>query len=335
MRQRHRGTAPGEPRASRTALANGAERTRPMRYAATGGFLLCLLQLAACGGGGGGGASTAPVAQAPVPAPAPAPVPTPAPAPAPAPTPSNGVPAGYTLAWSDEFDNPGLPDPAKWDYDIERNRLGWFNNELQYYSAARPANSSVADGRLRITARLESLSSAPDWGGQRYTSARLITRGKAAFTYGWFEIRAKLPCGVGTWPAIWTLGTSGVWPDDGELDIMEQVGSNPTRILGTVHTQLSGGTGTGGAVQVSDACSAFHDYQMLWTRNEIAMALDGVIFYRYANPGTGSPVTWPFNKPQYLLLNIAIGGTLGGPVNDSIFPVTMEIEHVRVWQAPP
>ena len=303
---------PGRPaRASSGALA---------RSGATGAMLVFLLQLAACGGGGGG--STGPVA-------APAPAPTPAPSANPP-----HVPVNYRLTWSDEFDTPGLPDPARWAYDIERNRLGWYNNELQYYAAARTENTVVSGGRLQITARLESLSSAADWGGQRYSSARLFTRGKAAWTYGYFEVRAKLPCGRGTWPAIWTLGTGGVWPDDGEIDIMEQVGSNPSRVFGTVHTRAgSGGNSTGAATQVPDACTAFHNYQLHWTANEIAIGVDGVVYFRYANPATGRD-RWPFDAPQYLLLNIAIGGVLGGSVDDTIFPVTMEIDHVRVYQAP-
>mgnify|MGYP000004327749 CR=1 FL=1 len=241
------------------------------------------------------------------------------------------MPAGYTLVWADEFDTPGLPDTTRRGYDTERNLLGWWNAELQYYAAARFQNSVVEDGRLRLTARLESLSSAPDWGRQRYTSARLITRGKAQWTYGFFEIRAKMPCGRGTWPAIWMLGSGGVWPDDGEIDIMAHRGLDPTRVLGTVHTPTTGSSGNGSITSVPDACTAFHNYQMHWTRSEIAIAVDGVVYHRYRNPGTGRR-DWPFDAPQYLLLNIAIGGALGGPVDDTIFPVTMEVENVRVWQ---
>jgi beta-glucanase (GH16 family) len=274
------------------------------------------------------------VAAVPSPAPAPSsnPPPAPAPSPSPSPPPATGeIPAGYTLAWSDEFDVDGLPDAARWDYDTDRNPLGWYNNEAQYYARDRAANAVVSGGRLHIAARLEALSTAADWGGQRYTSARLVTRGKASWTGGFFEIRARLPCGRGTWPAIWTLGTGGVWPDDGELDLMEQVGSNPSRVFGTVHTLASGGTGTGAAVQLADACTAFHNYQMTWTSTDIRMAVDGAEYYRYPNPVQGR-TTWPFDRPQYLLLNIAIGGTLGGTIDDSIFPVTMDIEYVRVYQ---
>jgi len=247
--------------------------------------------------------------------------------------PSGGLPAGYTLAWADEFDTEGLPDPAKWAYDTERNKAGWYNNELQYYAAARPENSQVSGGRLIITARKEALSSAADYGGQQYTSARLITRGKASWTYGFIEVKAKLPCGAGTWPAIWTLGTGGAWPDDGEIDLMEQVGSNPARVFGTVHTKLSGGPGTGGERNVPDACSAFHRYQLTWTPERLVIGLDDVNYYQYLNPKTGA-AAWPFDNPQYLLLNLAIGGTLGGAVDNAIFPVQMEVDYVRVYQKP-
>ncbi len=298
--------------------------------------LLGLLQLAACGGGGdaGPGASAPPVA-APPPPPTSAPPVAAPPAPAP-PVASGPAPAGYTLVWADEFDTPGLPDATRWGYDTDRNRLGWYNNERQYYSAARAQNSVVEGGRLRITARRESLSSLPDWGGQAYSSARLITRGKAAWTYGFFEIRAKMPCGTGTWPAIWMLGTGGVWPDDGEIDIVEHVGRNPGEILGTVHNRFTvdtaGGSGNGARTALPLACTTFNDFQLHWTANEIAIGVNGIVYFRYRNPRTGR-ATWPYDAPQYLLLNIAVGVNLGGAVDDSIFPRTMEVEHVRVWQA--
>ena len=236
--------------------------------------------------------------------------------------------------WADEFDTPGLPDAARWSYDTERNRLGWWNNERQYYGAARFQNSVVEGGRLHITARREALSSLSDWGGQAYSSARLVTRGKAAWTYGFFEIRAKMPCGTGTWPAIWMLGTGGVWPDDGEIDILEHVGRTPGEILGTVHTPVTGGSGNGSRTALPTACTAFHDFQLHWTADEIAIGVNGNVYHRYRNPRSGR-AAWPFDAPQYLLLNIAVGGTLGGAVDDSIFPRTMEVEHVRVWQATP
>ena len=244
------------------------------------------------------------------------------------------VPAGYALVWSDEFTEPGAPDPAKWSYDTGRNKAGWYNHELQYYSADRAENAAQSDGRLVITARRESLSSAPDWGRQRYTSARLLTRGKAEWTYGFFEIRAKVACGKGTWPAIWMLGSRGDWPAGGELDILEHIGHQAGRVFSTVHTAAgSGANGMGAAVQLPDVCTAFHNYQMHWTAQSIRFGIDGVAHFEYLNPGTGS-ARWPFDAPQFLILNIAIGGDLGGKVDNGIFPVQMEIDHVRVYQRP-
>jgi beta-glucanase (GH16 family) len=236
------------------------------------------------------------------------------------------------LVWQDEFEGSGLPDPARWAYDTFRNRPGWFNNERQYYSAARLENSEVRDGRLVITARLESLSGQPDWGGQRYSSARLITQGKAEWTTGYFELRAKLPCGRGTWPALWFLGAQGEWPDAGELDLMEHVGREPGRVFSTVHTRSGyGGNGKGGATQLPDACTAFHTYQMLWTPQSVRFGVDGKEHARYDNAGLGA-VQWPFDKPQFLIMNIAVGGDLGGSVDDAAFPQQMEIDYVRVYQ---
>ena len=244
------------------------------------------------------------------------------------------VPADYKLVWADEFDTPGLPDPARWDYDTERNKAGWYNNELQYYGRARLENSEVRDGVLVITARKEKHRSARDWGGQAYTSARLYTRGRAQWTYGFFSVRAKLPCGPGTWPAIWLLGSEGDWPARGELDMMEQFGHDPGRILSTTHTTAaSGDKGIGGSTRLSDVCTAFHDYQMLWTPTEIRFGIDGKEHFVYRNEGKGK-AQWPYDAPEFLLLNVAIGGSLGGPVDDSILPVKMEVDYVRVWQKP-
>jgi hypothetical protein len=258
----------------------------------------------------------------------------------PTPPPSSSDKPGWTLVWSDEFEVNGLPDPTKWAYDTARNRVGWYNNEKQYYAANRLENSRVENGQLIITARKERLVSAPDYGGQDYTSARLVTRGLASWTYGFFEIRAKLPCGQGTWPAIWTLGVGGpqgmVWPDDGEIDIMEFVGSKPTEVFATVHNKKYNWQGgirpTSSSASIADACSTFHNYQLTWTPEKISIGVDDRIYFNYLNPKNGDLQAWPFDKPQYLLLNIAIGGDLGGKVNDSIFPVEFQIEHVRVYK---
>jgi beta-glucanase (GH16 family) len=246
--------------------------------------------------------------------------------------------AGWTLAWSDEFSQDGLPDAAKWDYDTERNKVGWFNNELQYYARQRLENARVEGGRLVITARKESLTGAADWGGQRYTSARLVTRGKASWTYGFIEVRAKLPCGQGTWPAIWMLGTGGRWPDDGEIDILEQTGQNKAQVLGTVHTRAynyfngSLGVGRGASTALPDACTAFHNYQLTWTADRIQIGVDDAVYMSFDNPRNGDTTRWPFDKPQYLILNLAIGGDLGGAVDPAFTTQQLEIDHVRVYR---
>lgn len=267
------------------------------------------IALAACGGGGSS-ASTPPPA-----------------------LPAGGVPTGWHLAWSDEFEVDGLPDGSKWAYDTFRNQAGWYNNELQYYAAERAENARVEAGRLIITARKERLSTASDFGGQNYTSARLLTKGRADWTYGFFEVRAKLPCGMGTWPAIWMLGSRGVWPDDGEIDIMEQKGWAPGEIHGTAHMKIfNGGNGKGSTVQIADTCGSFHRYQVKWTAEAIVWGVDDVVFYQYVKL-PGSPyASWPFDHPQHLLLNVAVGGVLGGTPNDAVFPAAMEVDYVRVYQ---
>jgi beta-glucanase (GH16 family) len=251
-----------------------------------------------------------------------------------------GIPPGFRLAWSDEFAVPGLPDAAKWSYDTERNSAGWFNNEMQYYANARVENSSVENGFLVITARREDLSTLglTDWSGQRYSSTRLITRDKAAWSSGFFEVRAKLPCGRGTWPAIWMLSTPPQtrWPDDGEIDIMEHVGFDPGVVHGTVHTGAynhSRGNQQSATTNIADACNEFHRYQMTWNNSRITVGVDDRNYYQYSNDGTGN-AEWPFDSPQFFILNIAVGGDWGGQmgVDDTVFPVRMEIDYVRVYQ---
>lgn len=250
------------------------------------------------------------------------------------------VPEGYALVWSDEFDTPGLPDPAKWSYDTFRNKDGWFNNEKQYYAAAREENARVTDGRLIIEARAEDLSRArlADWGKQEFSSARLITRGLGDWTYGFFEIRAKLPCGRGTWPAIWMLPSDeGVkWPEGGEIDIMEHVGFDPGVIHHSIHTSafnFSRGTQKTSSHQVPDACGAMHKYQLLWTADFIVFGVDDrpkLLFKKESD----KQARWPFDRPQHLLLNIAVGGNWGGQkgIDAAAFPARMEVDYVRVYQ---
>jgi len=253
---------------------------------------------------------------------------------------TGGIPAGFRLVWSDEFSVAGLPDASKWSYDTERNFAGWFNNELQYYGNARLENSKIENDLLVITARREDLSTAglTDWSGQRYSSARLITRDKAQWTYGFIEVRAKLPCGVGTWPAIWMLSSPPQtrWPDDGEIDIMEHVGFDPGVIHATMHTGDFNHTRNNqksATTTIADACTAFHRYQLTWTASRITVGVDDRNYYQYSNDHSGNG-EWPFDSSQFLILNIAVGGDWGGQmgVNDAIFPVRMEIDYVRVYQ---
>ncbi|MCA6452705.1 MAG: glycoside hydrolase family 16 protein, partial [Chitinophagaceae bacterium] len=181
-------------------------------------------------------------------------------------------------------------------------------------------------------------SDLESFGGKNYTSARLVTKGKAQWTYGKFEIRAKLPKGRGTWPAIWTLAATSplIWPDDGELDIMEEVGYDPNVIHGTAHSKLYNGANgkqKGGSVLIKDAQDSFHVYSMEWTESSVTWSVDGNFYFVYNNPNTGTDA-WPFLKNFFLILNIAIGGNWGGVqgVDDSIFPQSMLIDYVRVYQ---
>ena len=289
-----------------------------MRQAA---LMTAVAVLCACGGGS---SATAQVAVAPA---------TPA-APSSA-LPAGGKPAGWNRAWSDEFDVDGLPDAAKWDYDTANNKAGWFNHELQYYARGRLENSRVSGGKLIIAARKEALATMADYGGQQYTSARLVTRGKASWTYAFIEVRAKLPCGLGTWPAIWMLGTRGGWPVDGEIDIMEHVGHKPAEILGSIYTGAQNwpkGTPNTSATTVADACGAFHNYQLTWSAERVVVGVDDRNYIQLLNPKDGDYQKWPFSSPQYLLLNLAIGGDLGGVVDDAGLPQQMEVEYVRVYQ---
>ena len=265
------------------------------------------------------------------------------PGPAPAPAPPSGepiaVPANYRLVWRDEFSGRGLPNRRRWAYDTDVNRRGWHNNELQYYAEARARNSRLEGGRLVIEAHAERLDPRrfADHGGQAYTSARLVTRGRAAWTYGFFEIRAKLACGRGLWPAIWTLAaTPGApWPAGGEIDIMEHVGQDPGTVHQTIHTAAYNhvrGTQRAGQARIPDACDAFHLYQLDWTRERLRMGIDGRTVFTFAR--SDNPAEWPFDTPQYLILNLAVGGWAARDgIDPAAFPARMEVDYVRIWQA--
>ncbi len=283
--------------------------------------------------------------QASDPAPSPAPGTASTPASAPVTPPADGANTppttlnGRTLVWNDEFSTNGLPDASKWSYDTFRNKDGWYNNELQYYANARLQNSSIANGVLSITAARELMGTAvyPDSRNQSFSSARLITQGKFSFAYGFVEVRAKLPCSLGTWPAIWSLGSSpGNWPSIGEIDIMEQRGTSSAEkktVLATLHMGAHyGGGGITASRSLPDACTAFHNYQLTWTSNKIELGVDGTIYNTYNRPAGATNSTWPFDKPQYLLLNLAMGGDLGGAVPASFTQDSLQVDYVRVYQ---
>jgi len=234
------------------------------------------------------------------------------------------------LTWSDEFDG----DAVNTDFwTFETGSGGWGNNELQNYTNGN--NAKVQDGILTITA--EKLNDNKVAGS--YTSTRMISSGKKEFTYGRMEIRAKLPSGTGIWPAIWMLGSSvgsAGWPACGEIDIMEYVGYQPNTIHATVHTPAGyGGNGNGSSKTLETAEEDFHIYGLFWTEKEMIFYTDSIenITYRYA-PSSKTSNNWPFDNPQFFILNVAVGGNWGGVqgVDNSIFPQSMEVDYVRVYQ---
>ena len=247
-----------------------------------------------------------------------------------------------TLSWADEFDGTAL-DASKWSFDTSRNKIGWYNKELQYYAADRPENLRVADGRLVIELRSdpEEIRQFPDWGGQKYSSAKIFTKGKAAFDGGFVEVSAKLPCTRGSWPAIWMLPEDdSPWPEGGEIDILEQVGSHPNVAHATLHTALFNHTrqnGRGAETPVPTACSAFHRYQLAWTPDAITIGVDDRAYMRVANDQPGGRGAWPFDSPFYLILNVAMGGDWAAAkgIDDAALPQRMEVDYVRVFDMAP
>ena len=225
-----------------------------------------------------------------------------------------------TLAWADEFDGDAL-DTSIWNYEIGNNN-GWGNQELQYYT---DTNTEVSDGTLKITATKEATN------GFDYSSARINTKDNYEFKYGRVEVRAKLPEGGGTWPAIWMLGgnfTEVGWPATGEIDIMEYKGNEPGVIHGTLHyPDHSGGNADTGSVAISGESDSFHTYTVEWTAEHILFAIDGEIFKEFTN----SPAV-PFNHTFFMILNVAMGGTFGGAVDPAFQQSAMEVDYVRVYQ---
>lgn len=229
---------------------------------------------------------------------------------------------GYKLIWEDEFNGNSL-DTLSWSYDVGDN--GWGNNELQNYTFGN--NVVIENGILKIIAKKEN---------GKYTSSRIITKNKRKFTYGLIEIRAKVPAGKGSWPALWMLGeniTEVAWPKCGEIDIMEHVGKNP----GFVHTSIHNASGYGVTPytkykKIKKLFEDYHIYGIDWSKDKIVFLIDGKKIYTYA-PKQKDKKTWPFDKDFFIIFNLAVGGNWGGPaVDDSIFPLSFDIDYIKVYQ---
>ncbi len=245
------------------------------------------------------------------------------------------TPPGYTLVWQEEFNaprladgRPALVDESEWWYEVEAP--GWVNNELQRYVAGFMGTDTcavVTDGTLKIIAQKY---------GSEVISARINT--SRSWTYGYFEARLNLPTGRGTWPAFWMMPANyTAWPDDGEIDIMEEVGADPNMVSSSIHCKAyyhSIGTQKTAERYVAGAEGEFHIYALEWTADYIQTYVDGEPLFRFENDKQGNKDTWPFDDPFYLKLNLAWGGDWGGykGVDESALPVTYEIDYVRVFQ---
>jgi beta-glucanase (GH16 family) len=255
---------------------------------------------------------------------------------------------GWRLVWADEFDRPGMPDPAKWTYEKGFVR----NREAQFYTVARRENARVENGCLVIEGRKETFANpghkpgSEDWREAEtaaYTSASLTTEGLFAVTYGRVEVRAKLPRGRGMWPAIWMLGTSFRsigWPRCGEIDIMEFVGHAPATVHANVHwfdTTQGKRTSLGGKLHDQKPSDDFHLYVVERFEDRMDFYYDDTLYHRFLLDKAGAGEDNPFRKPHYLLINLAIGGAWGGQkgIDDAMLPQTYEIDYVRVYQRAP
>ena len=234
------------------------------------------------------------------------------------------------ITMQDEFDINGAPNPSIWGYDIGTGSNGWGNNELQYYTD-RSENVTVQNGVLLISAQKE------DFEGSAYTSARLLSKNKFEQKYGRFEARIRLPYGQGIWPAFWMLGADideNPWPAAGEIDIMEYRGQNPTVLVGSVH-----GPGYNGGNAISKEYTlqndrfdtGFHIFGIEWAPEYVNFYVDDILYNQITPDDVPGP--WVFDKPFFMLMNLAVGGSfLGAPNAETIFPQTMLVDYVRVYK---
>jgi beta-glucanase (GH16 family) len=238
------------------------------------------------------------------------------------------APPGWKLVWHEEFDGAGI-DKANWTYDLGAG--GWGNGEAQFYTD-RPENARIENGLLIIEARQEKYE------GSYYTSARLKTQGLQEFQYGRIEARLKVPAGAGVWPAFWMLGADfdgKNWPDCGEVDIMEYIGREPDLIMGTLH-----GPGYSGALGFSkwnrqkyNIADDFHTYAVEWEPDRVTWFYDGAEYFTVTPADVGDR-KWVFEHPFFIILNLAVGGQLAGPIGlQTAFPAQLQVDYVRVFQA--
>lgn len=255
---------------------------------------------------------------------------------------SRSMAAQWRLVWSDEFEKAGLPDAAKWTYETGFIR----NNELQFYTRDRIENARVENGSLIIEGRKEHYRN-PNYktAGSRsrrnvefaeYTAASITTEGKASFLYGRVEVRAKLPQGKGMWPAIWMMGTNRSvvgWPRCGEIDIMEFVGKEPNRVHATVHFAKGGAhSSKGGKLETPAPYDDFHVYAVEWWPDRMDFYFDRDKYFTFDVNLAGAGADNPFRRPQYLIINLALGGSWGGPMDDAVLPQKYLIDYVRVYE---
>lgn len=228
------------------------------------------------------------------------------------------------LIWFDDFNTDGAPNPENWTYDIGTGIAGWGNNEQQYYTDD-PSNVIVENGSLKITARAEQYM------GSNYTSARIKSENLFDFTYGRVEVRAKIPEGGGTWPAIWMLGSdfSQVgWPACGEMDIMEHKGNDQDKIYGTLHFPGNAGPASdGSSTTVQGVSSEFHNYTIEWRPDEILIAVDNQVYFTFENTSE-----FPFDHDFFMIMNVAMGGTFGGDIDPNFDASTLEVDYINVYQ---
>ena len=249
--------------------------------------------------------------------------------------PALAAPPDWTLVWADEFNGPAgsAPDVSKWTYDTGAN--GWGNHELEDYTESRDNSYLDGNGHLIIEAREPSTG--------RYTSARLKTLGKYAVEHGRIEARIQLPAGQGMWPAFWMMGadiTKIGWPGCGEMDIMENIGREPSINHATVHGPgYSGSVGITRSFTLPDAqrfSSGFHVFAIAWSPQQVQFSVDGQAYHTLTPASLPQGARWVFDQPFFLLLNVAVGGSWpGNPDATTVFPQKMLVDYVRVYQHGP